>query len=134
MTIIRNDEIQTALISKAKSLSAITALVSAVEIREDQWQGSDFIYPNIRVRMVENSSPDGCATKISVGFQVFTEDRFSDTADKIAGIIGNELDGLSFVAEGLHMNLWVVSLIPAVRSDIRTWRVECLMGGIVSKP
>lgn len=134
MTIIRNDEVQTALVSKLKSLSAITALVNAVEIREDQWQGSEFSYPNIRIRMINNSVPDGCATKISVGFQVFTGDRFSDTADKIAGIIGNELDGLSFVAEGLHMNLWVVSLIPAVRSDIRTWRAECLMDGTISRP
>jgi len=62
MTMLRNDEIQTAIVAYLKTKTAITSLLitednptGLVEIREDQWQGTEFDYPNIRVRMIGNS-------------------------------------------------------------------------------
>lgn len=136
-----NDRIQAAIISKLKSISAITTELvndgsTANEIREDNWQGDDFDYPNIRVRMIANS-PDGdtagCKTAdISVSIMVFSQGYSSWECDRIAGIIHSSLNGITFVANNIEMFLHTTSLIPAIRDSIRTWRSECLMDGKVS--
>jgi hypothetical protein len=131
---IRNDEIQTALVSKLKANANVIALVSATEIREDQWQGNSFVYPNVRVRMITNIPADkGCLQNFTVSFMALTEDSFSDVADKIAGIIGNEFHDSSFITSGLEISLTVTDVLPAFRSDVRTWRSECVCKGTVCR-
>lgn len=132
---IRNDEIQTAFISTTKGNANIVALLTtSEEIREDQWQGNEFVYPNIRIRMVSNSPMDAdCRQQFTVSFMVFTEDASSEKADKIAGIIAGELHNKAFVANLLKISLFTTNLLPAIRSDIRTWRSEALFQGIVSR-
>lgn len=131
-----NNDIQAAIISYIKLSATITAVVTSLEMREDQWQGSDFTYPNIRVRLISNEplgSPDTCSmSRITVSFMVFTEDSSSQNSDKIAGIINNVLHGRSFYSNGIAISLRTTNLIPAIRSDIRTWRSEVLMTGIVT--
>lgn len=137
----RTDQIQAAIIAKLKATSAITTELVADEstvneIREDQWQGDEFDYPNIRVRMISNN-PDGdtaeCKTaSITVSIMVFSQRYSSLESDKIAGIIHASLNGRTFSANNLEVFLRTADLIPAVRSDIRTWRSECLMDGKVS--
>ena len=85
MTTLRNDELQSVLSSYLKTKSVITNLlisvdnaVGANEIREDQWQGTEFDYPNIRIRMVSNS-PAGwndqcCQTNFTVSIMAFSQD------------------------------------------------------------
>jgi len=51
---LSNADIQAAIVAKLKASTQVTAKVSALEIREDQWQGTEFVYPNIRVRMISN--------------------------------------------------------------------------------
>lgn len=135
MTDIRNDELQSALVAYLKTVTAITSLlvtedvsVGANEIREDQWQGTEFNYPNIRVRMVSNN-PDCPGSDFTVSFMVFSQDFSTWEADKIAGIIGTSLNKKSFSQGGVLIYLRTTNLIPAVRSDIHTWRAECLMQG-----
>lgn len=41
--------VQADLIAMLKASAFITAIIPAVEVRELQWQGHDFTYPNIRV-------------------------------------------------------------------------------------
>lgn len=152
MTAPRNDEIQAALISKLKATAAIvaeltTAGSSSTEIREDNWQGTEFEYPNIRVRMISNN-PTGdlaeCSVcKFSVSIMAFSESYSSLEADKIAGIISTSLNGKSFTASGISLHLRTTNIIPATRVvtgvgitssvDIRTWRAECLIQGDASK-
>lgn len=134
---IRNDQIQTGIVSYLKGVATITAeLSTSAEIREDQWQGRDFIYPNIRVRLISNSpqkdNRDGCDHRVSIGIQVFSEQDSSQQADRIAGIIGTVLHGRSFSANSLSFHSVVTNLVPAVRSDIRTWRSEVLLQCVVS--
>ena len=139
---LRNDEIQSGLITKLKASSTIVAQLvdlngSAVadEIREDQWQGDYFDYPNIRVRLI-STTPLGDAdckhVKFNVSFQVFSESQSSLQADRIAGIINNEFHGKQFISEGIAYSLRLNTLTPAVRSDMRTWRSEVVMSGIAS--
>jgi hypothetical protein len=144
MTMLRNDEIQAAIVAYLKTKMAITSLLvtednltGATEIREDQWQGSIFTYPNIRVRMLPISpfgDSDQCnASTFSVSIMTFSEDASSQEADKISGIINTSLHAKSFVQGSVSMFLRTTNLIPAVRSDTHTWRAECLMQGVATK-
>ena len=136
MTIASNNEIQAALLVKLKAEATILAELSDTdEIRENQWQGTEFSYPAIRIRMVSNNplkNSDCDQTNISVGFQVFSEDASSMQADEIAGIINTALHDKPFSQSGLLIALRTDDLIPAIRSNMRTWKSEVLMNGIVS--
>ena len=144
MTMLRNDEIQTAIIAYLKAKSAIYSLLITIdnttgyqEIREDQWQGTEFDYPNIRVRMISNApfgDSDQCdASTFTVSIMVFSQDYSSQEADKISGIISTSLHAKSFIQGSVSMFLRTTNLIPAVRSDTLTWRAECLMQGVATK-
>lgn len=141
---IRNDELQAALVARLKANTIITPLLGSGmyadetwerDIREDQWQGTSFAYPNIRVRLLP-TSPLGdreCSQlRFSVSILAFSEAGSSMEADQIAGIINNELHGKTFTSNSIEISLRLASLIPAVRSDDRTWRSEVLMNGIAS--
>jgi len=134
MTLRSNDEIQAALLAYIKDKATITAVITSTEMREDQWQGTTFTYPAIRIRMISNVPSDtNCNyNNISVSFMVFTENASSQEADRIAGIINQALHDKSFVSNNIAIFLRTTNLIPAFRSDIRTWRSEVLMNGIVS--
>lgn len=134
-TLISNADIQSAIVTKLKAATTVTALVTATEIREDQWQGTDFSYPNIRVRMIRNSpfESENCSiTDFSVGIQVHSEDASSYEADRIAGIISSVLHGHPWSTSTLNLTLRTTNLVPAIRSDSRTWRAEVLMTGLAS--
>lgn len=133
----RNDLVQSALISYLKSNTTILNELPASgseEIREDQWQGTNFMYPNIRVRIISNipykASCD--ASEISVGIQVYSEESSSWQADRIAGIINSVLHTRSFYSSGIHFNMYTTNLVPAIRRDTRTWQSEVLMRGTIS--
>ena len=133
----RNDLIQSALITYLKANATILAELPATgsdEIREDQWQGSNFIYPNIRVRIISNEPYKTfcAASEVSLGFQVFSEEASSWQADRIAGIINNVLHTRSFSSGSIHFSLWTTNLVPAIRRDNRTWQSEVLMRGTIS--
>ncbi len=133
---LSNDEIQAELISYLKKNTAIVnALPSVDEIREDQWQGTVFEYPNIRVKLNSNVPLDAETCnhiQISISFLVFSELPSSLEADQIAGIINKELHKKQFKSNGIAFSLRTTNLIPAIRSDVRTWRSEVLMSGIAS--
>lgn len=141
---IRNDQIQTAIISRLKANTTITPLIVSgtfqdgtwdYDFREDQWQGTTFAYPNIRVKMLPTTplgDKDCSLVRFSVSLLVFSESGSSLQADQIAGIINNELHGKTFTSNNIEISLRLASLIPAVRSDTRTWRSEVLLNGIAS--
>ena len=144
MTMLRNDEIQTAIVAYLKTKTAITSLLitednvtGTSEIREDQWQGDNFLYPNIRVRMISNApfgDSDQCdASTFTVSIMSYSEEASSQQAEKISGIISTSLNAKSFVQGSVSMFLRTTNLIPAVRADTHTWRAECLMQGVATK-
>ena len=131
---IRNDQVQAALVAYAKGKSNITDQVTADEVREDQWQGTEFTYPNIRIRMIDNApvAGKGCRQDLELSWMVFTEDSSSLEADKIAGIISTELHTRQFSSNNFAFGLRTTNVVPAIRIDERTWRSEVLMSGTVS--
>jgi len=128
---ITNDQIQSALVTYTKSRANITsALGNSVEIREDQWQGQDFSYPNIRIRIISNASLGNTKechlANVRVSWMVFSESPNSKEADKIAGVIYNEFYGKQFRYDGILFYCQGLDLIPAMRIDERTWRSEAI--------
>lgn len=145
MTTPRNDEIQASIVAYLKGIYAIYSQLitpdfptgTASEIREDQWQGTEFDYPNIRVRMISNvpstDDPSCANAEISVSLMAFSQEYSTQEADRIAGIISTYVSGKTFSSVGVSVYLRTVNLIPAVRSDTHTWRSECLMRGTAAK-
>ena len=134
---LRNDQIQAALIAKLKANTTIVAeLASSADIKEDQYQGTEFNYPGVRVQLNSNESLTQDAncphTRIGLSLLIFTEDDSSLEADRIAGIIHNELHAQQYTINGIAISLHTTNLIPAIRSDVRTWRSQILMSGIAS--
>lgn len=133
---LRNDQIQSAIIDRLKGNTSILALLSSSgDIKEDQWQGTSFVYPAVRLQLNSNQ-PLGDAncrhSTISLSILVYTEDDNSLLVDKIAGIINNELHDKQFSSSGIAVSLRTTNLVPAVKSDVRTWRSQILMTGIAS--
>ena len=134
---LRNDQIQAALIAKLKANTTIVAeLASSADIKEDQYQGTEFNYPGVRVQLNSNESLTQDAncphTRIGLSLLIFTEDDSSLEADRIAGIIHNELHAQQYTINGIAISLHTTNLIPEIRSDVRTWRSQILMSGIAS--
>lgn len=134
MTTTSNLSIQTSLVAYLKSKPTITAVVSSTEIREDQWQGTEFVYPNIRVRMMSNRPMESnCdVTEVTFAIQIFSQLDSSIEAEQIADIINTALHARSFESVGIRMSCFVTNRVPAFRQDVRTWRSELLMRATVT--
>lgn len=136
---ISNEDVKAGIIQKLKTISVVIALVPAVEIREYQWKGTEFSYPNIRVRILANEpmSNDNCNTAtVKSSIQVFTEEDSSLNADDIAGVIADQLHGHSFTSQGISFMFRVTGITPATAAglvdNLRTWRSEVLATAIAS--
>jgi hypothetical protein len=95
MTITLQD-IQAALIAKLKAATSVTFLITdgAKEIRELEWVGSVFTYPNVRVRVESFSRIDADCDKFNVtaSVYVFGENASSKTCNTIASAIFDLVD------------------------------------------
>lgn len=115
---INNSDIQEAWISKLKADRLSTDSVTTDEIREDSWKGTDFIYPNIRVKMglltpQVNAKPCQIFHSL-VSIQVFSAEKSSKQANDMAGIIATRYWGRNFSSEGVRfVNVALDSLAPA---------------------
>ena len=144
MTILSNDIIKGLLITYLKSVTEITNYLvaedsSADEIREVQWKGTTFIYPNIRLRIVRNvpDSQDCVRSNITASWLVFTEDQSSATCDELSGIIASYFQskqfGVTFQAHQYSVSIGRSTLVPAFSVGELTWRSEVILEGLVSK-
>jgi len=125
---ISNSKIQSSWIAKLKANTNIITLVSVAEIRENLWKGTQFVYPNIRVKM-GNLSPqtpnNNCKLFVSkVSILVFTEQKSSKIADDIAGVIVDEFWGHPFTLNGVRfVSISLDALVPAdvPEDDTNSW-------------
>lgn len=129
-----NVVIRTSLIDRLKSNLAITIVVPASEIREYQWQGTDFTYPNIRLHITRNEPKNASCDVAEIEFSVFVFSELDSSieAERIAGIINSELHARSFSVGTTRFSLWRTNLVSAIRIDLRTWRSEVIFRGIVT--
>lgn len=129
---LRNDTIQAGLVEELKSIAAITSTVTADEIREDQWSGTEFQYPNLRIDLL-NSLPsiEGCNyAEIDFFVRVYSEAASSLECDQIAGVVFQNVPR-SFTKNGVFFSgVRVVSLGGAKRVSLREWQANVHYRGI----
>ena len=125
---VSNADIQGAWISKLKANATITALVPAVEIREESWKGTDFVFPNIRVKLgnltPQNPNKNCQVFNSKVQILVFTEEKSSKQADQIAGVIATEFWGTTFTSNSVRFaGITLESISPAEipEGDSNSW-------------
>lgn len=127
---ISNHIVQAALISKLKASSTITnALNSSADIKEEQWQGTDFLYPAIRVK-IGSQTNDRKSPFCSFGYlpftlRVFSEMKSSMEADTIAGLVNTVLHGSYAIGTNMILNnIECLSLIGAIRVGEQLWQSQ----------
>ena len=137
---ISNSDIKAAWVARLKADVNITALVPAVEIREVEWKGTDFTYPNIRVKLqslLPTSQASNCRVFSSrVTIYVFTEQKSSKQADDIAAVIASEFWGRSFTSGGVRFSgIALESLDPALvpEEDTNSWRSAVQFQAVVQQ-
>ena len=123
---LSNDDIQAGLVAKLKASTTIVALLaSGTSIKEDQWQGTTFVYPAVRVDLgmqLPRANCDGAEVTFSI--LCYSEDASSRKVDELAGTVNDQLHRKSFTSSSIRYSIYSQGLIPAIREDERTWRSE----------
>lgn len=131
--------VQAAIITKLKSLTPLVT-VASTEIRELEWQGDTFTYPNIRVELETNEwafdEQEKCLLQyVEFSIYCFSEQRSSKECSQIKSAVINALGGIGFTSGLVKFSrLRLVDNVPAVREDERTWRSQVKFGSRVSNP
>lgn len=133
---VDEEQIQAAFISDMKAYTPLTSQmtgVSGTEIREYQWFGSDFVYPALRVYVDVFPSVNGCGPDAAtVCLEIYTEDKSSQKAKHLAGILINKYHKKRFKAGGLDFSM--VRVKETVRSDrnIYAWQNRVILDVLVN--
>lgn len=129
---ISDELIQADIIAKLKTITSVTALLGdgASGIKELQWQGDTFTYPNVRLDIENNSyefdEQERCSLyKVEFSVYIFSQERSSKQCSQIKGLLENYLTGLGWTGTNAKYNrLRLQENVPAVREDERTWRAQ----------
>lgn len=126
------NQIQADFIAYLKTKVSITSLVPAVEIRETEWQGTEFTYPNIRVAV--DLSPNQCAPH-DVKIQVIgsSEQKSSKQVNSIIAVVVDIIQEKSFKYQSTQFIGMKVRNIPkADRDENNIWATDIEIDGLVT--
>lgn len=128
--------IQADLLSDLLAFSAMTGLLkTANEVREDQYQGTVFGYPAIRLQILNQTpiiGPEQCdLATLAFSVRCFAEEASSKMAETLAGLANSRFHRRNFHGTGWMSWLRSAGLIGAMRVDERLWRAEALFTGTV---
>lgn len=129
--------IQEAIVTYLKARPTISAVLNTVEIREDQWNGTAFTFPNVRVAMGVNvpMAEVNCEGNIfNVTIYVNSETSNSKQADDIAAIVATTLHRAAFSQGTLKFaGIIVMQLFPAVYNELKkVWTAQIQCRGTVN--
>jgi hypothetical protein len=133
---IPNHTIQADVLADLLAYAALTSLLnSAGEVREDQYQGTVFGYPAVRVAILNQTpiiGPEQCdLASLVLSVRCFAEEASSKMADTLAGLANDRLHRRNFFGTGWMSWLRSAGLIGALRVDERLWRSEAIITGTV---
>jgi hypothetical protein len=144
--VISPELIQAGIITHLKADTALVAWLTARsaedEIRENQWQGRQFVYPAVRVDLLPQTEPGNppCYSQSLFNVFVFTEGDSSKDCGILAGLVDTALLRKKFSGTGYNSGL-VISLgtVPPIRTAERVWQAlgqyqTNLYGGDYSAP
>jgi hypothetical protein len=126
---ISDELVQAGIIAKLKANTALITFLTdrsaGDEIRENQWQGRQFVYPLIRVDLVNQDEVGNppCFSRASFNVFAITEGDSSKDAGVLAGLVNEALIRKKFSGTGYNSGL-IVSLgsAGAIRTAERTWQ------------
>ena len=136
---LSNDDIQAALITYLKAQTTLVAFLAATSsIKEDQWQGTQFVYPAYRLRLSVQTplgvggSGSNCPARLTITVAAYTEDASSKKADDMAGAANAALHEATFTRNNIRFAaIRSTGLVSAIRQDERTWRSEANFTAII---
>lgn len=135
---IGDEILQAAIITKIKS-QAPYGNVASTEIRELEWQGDSFTYPNIRVELETNvpyfDDQERCTLqRVEFSIYCYSEQRSSKECSQIKTLVTNAMQRqFNDVAGQIRFTrLRIIDSVPAVREDERVWRSQVKFGSKVS--
>lgn len=130
-----NEDIQAALLTYLKAQTSITTLLSDThEIREDQWSARNFVYPNVRVNLINQrlEVTHDCPSTVNGSVLIYSETNSSKQADDIAGAVATSLHQKAFTRNTIRFAMMrVTDLVPAIRVDDRTWRSQVVFQAVI---
>ena len=114
-----------AWIADLKSRASLTSLLvngGAEEIREAEWQGTDFQYPNIRVSLDFMPPIEGCGPiDADVYLEVFSAEKSSKQATIIASKIVELYHKRPFISNTIHFSTVAVRKVEKPNRSIYAW-------------
>lgn len=118
---IRPDELQSLVVAKIKASAWLVFLGLVVEVREAQWHGAAFNYPNIRVDrplLVAKPWSGACSDRVSdavISISIHSKKDSSVNVQLLQGLIEENLRGVQLSSSALRTTaLHPLSHEPAV--------------------
>lgn len=132
---IANPVIQADILADLKAYTTMVVLLASGEVREDQYQGTVFHYPAIRVAVLNQTpivGPEQCdLATLAFSVRCYAEEASSKMAETLAGLANDRFHRRNFHGTGWVSWLRSAGLIGALRVDERLWRSEALFAGTV---
>lgn len=126
---ISPDLVQAGIVSHLKANTALIAWLTTYsaqnEIRENQWQGRQFVYPAIRVDLLTQTEPGNppCFAQVLFNVFAFAEGDSSLTCAQLAGLIDTALIRHKFSGTGFNSGLvTTLGSVPPIRTGERVWQ------------
>jgi hypothetical protein len=142
---ISDEVIQAALVTKLKSITALFTGTSVLPegangVRELQYQSDNFSYPNVRLDITNNDyyfdEQERCSLQeAQFSIYIFSQERSSKQCSTIKGLLMTALIGLGFTGTNVKFSrIRLVSNIPSIREDTRTWRSQIKLISRIQNP
>lgn len=127
------EDVKAAWIANLKTKPQIIALVTPEEIREVEWQSTDFVYPNIRVSVEFRPSLNRCGPDdADVEIIAFSEQKSSKQSAHIASVIEQLYHGTNFKQNGFFFSTVIVRKVEKPMRSVFAWetRVNIFCQGV----
>lgn len=121
MTISTPETFKASWIADLKSQSSLTSLVGD-EIRETEYQSTEWVYPSIRVSLTFRPSINRCGPDdADVEIEVYSEEKSSKESVHISSLIYELYHGKPFQKLGIKFNTVIVREIVKPDRTIFAW-------------
>lgn len=122
------NDVQASMYAYLKTKSSVTSLLdNANQIKENQWQGTDFLYPAIRISVDFYPSVNRCQERAEVHIRVLSEEKSSDETSRITGAIQNVLHRKPFSFLGVNFFSVIVDRVTHPERSIYAWESELVV-------
>lgn len=121
-------DFQAAVIELLKSDGTVTGSVG-VEVREDNWQATNFVYPCVRVTGPTIGSTIGtCTNAVSFEVYTFSNEPSSKGCALLTDIVIKALEEKTLHSTHLNTSrIYITRVLSPKRASVNTWRatIEC---------